>query len=94
MANSEVQKSVKRSKKEDHTNITVLPEDRAAIGKHAATNGVSAASRYFSRKLKHPVSVSTVMSIKNMYAEERKRCEQEQNSTGREYQEIVEGPFY
>ncbi len=69
MANSEVEKSKKRSKKRG-SYYEYSPEVRAVIGKYAAANGLSAASRYFSRKLKHPVSISTVASMKKMYAEE------------------------
>ena len=48
------------------------PETRAAIGEYAVTNGVAAASRFFTRKLKHPVSTSTVLCIKKAYLEERR----------------------
>ena len=37
--------------------------------RYASINGVTAASRFFSRKLKHPVSMSTVLSIKKSYNE-------------------------
>ncbi len=44
-------------------------EDRAAIARYATRNGVTAASRYFTRKLKTPVNKSTVhyMYIKQSY---------------------------
>ncbi len=48
------------------------PEDRAKIGQYACRNGVAATSRFFSRKMAHPVSTSTVMSIKKAYLSEKK----------------------
>ena len=88
MANSEVQKSDKRSKKRG-SYYEYSPEDRAVIGKYAKTNGLTAASRYFSRKLKHPVSISTVTSMKRMYVKEQEIRKRKSADTGDEYQEIV-----
>ena len=65
-ANREVEKILLEEKEPKRRGPfkTYSPETRAAIGKYASLNGVSAASRFFSRKLKHPVSTSTVLSIK------------------------------
>lgn len=76
MANSEVhsalrQTAERQSKRGEYNKFN--PETRAAIGKCAVMNGVSATARFFSRKLKHPVSTSTVLSIKKLYMEERDR---------------------
>ena len=46
---------------DDHT--------RAAIGKYATFHGVAPASCFFTRKLKHRVSETTVRSIRNAYDE-------------------------
>ena len=42
----------------------------AQIGKYANIHGAAAASHHLSRKLKHPVSESTVKSIRKIYQEE------------------------
>jgi len=42
---------------------------RVAIGKYATFHGVAPALCFFTRKLKHRVSETTVRSIKNVYDE-------------------------
>ena len=51
------------------------PEERAEIGKYATENGISAARRYFSRKLGMRISNSTISGMKAGYKQEvaRKR---------------------
>lgn len=49
-------------------------KDRAAIGRYAVQHGVTAASQYFTRKLKMPVNKSTVHYIKQSYVESIKRA--------------------
>ena len=83
-----MQQSEKRSKNRGHY-YEYSPEVRATIGKYAAANGLSAASRYFSKKLKHPVSISTVASMKKMYAEEREIRRRKSAGTGTDHQEIT-----
>ena len=74
MANSEVEKTIHASKSKKRGSYhQYSPETRAAIGKFASLNGVSASSRHFSRQLKHHVSTSTVLSIKKSHLEEKKR---------------------
>ena len=46
---------------------------RLQIARYACENGISAASLHFSRKLGHPVTSSTVHSIKTNYLEEIKK---------------------
>ncbi len=74
-ANQEVDRLIVESKqpKKRGPYRKYTPEIRAAIGKYANTNGVHAALRFFSRKLKHHVSASTMLSIKKAYVEERRR---------------------
>ena len=45
---------------------------RAEIGKYACHHGITAAVRFFSRKLEHDVSKSTILSIKKAYLEAMK----------------------
>ena len=68
-ANAEVRKSLDDSKqrKERGSYHLYNPKMCAAIGKYASTNGVSATSCFFSGKLKHHISMSTVLSIKKWY---------------------------
>lgn len=94
MANSEVEKTIhaarsKESKKRGSYH-QYSPEIRAAIGKFASINGVSACSRHFSRQLKHYVSTSTVLSIKKSYLEEKKCRDREEGDHAR--QEITKLP--
>ena len=49
------------------------PHVQADIGKYASLHGVTAAARYFSRKLGQTVSQTTVRSIRDSYNEEVKR---------------------
>ena len=90
-ANAEVRRSLDEgnSMKARRSYHRYSPKVRAAIGKYASTNGVSAASRFFSGKLKHHVSTSTVLSIKKSYMEERKRRERE----GGGYGEVQQLPW-
>ena len=54
MANSKVEKTIHASKSKKRGSYhQYSPETRAAIGKFASLNGVSASSRHFSRQLKH-----------------------------------------
>ena len=73
-ANAEVRKSLDDGKqvKARGSYHRYSPKMRAAIGKYASTNGVSAALRFFSGKLKHHVSTSQVLSIKKSYTEEER----------------------
>jgi len=43
------------------------------MGKYCITHGASAAAQYFSRKLQHRVTESTVKSIKKAYQEEQQK---------------------
>ena len=47
--------------------IRYSPAERAQIGKYASIYGVTAAARYFTRKLKTHLSKSTVNSIQDLY---------------------------
>ncbi len=87
MANAEVQRSLRDkaiSAKKRGTYHKYDPKTRTAIGKYACINGLSATSRLYSRKLGHHVSVTTIVSIKKGYIEEKKR---------RRDDEIVELPM-
>ena len=90
-ANAEVRKSLDDGKqmKQRGSYHQYSPKMRAAIGRYASTNEVSAASHFFSGKLKHHVSTSTVLSIKKSYTEERKRCEREDDG----YCEVQQLPW-
>ncbi len=48
------------------------PSVRANIGRYACFHGIAAAARYFSHKLGHRVSETTVHSIKKAYLEGKK----------------------
>ena len=57
---------------------TYNPSERFQIGKYASQHGATAAARYFSSKLKQPVSRSTAKCIRKMYEVElrkRRRCD-------------------
>ena len=57
---------------------TYSSSERSQIGKYASQHGATAASRYFSLKLKKTVSRSTVKSMKKAYEAElrkRRRCD-------------------
>ena len=43
------------------------------MGKYTSCHGVAAAARFFTRKLGHQVSETTVHSMKNAYLQEMKR---------------------
>ena len=45
----------------------------ADIGRYASQHGAAAASRHFTHKLGHPVSKTTVSSIKKAFVEETKK---------------------
>lgn len=53
------------------------PSIRAEIGRYAEIRGCSAASLYFTRKLGHKVSTSTVYTIKMDYLAEKKKSDEE-----------------
>ena len=71
-ANTEVSRALEESGKKKrrgpYTNYS--SELRAQIGKYASSHGTTAATQYFTRKLKEPISKSTVQSIKKSYKQE------------------------
>ena len=67
-ANLEVQ-AAQMEKKRRGPYKRYSPSVRAAIGKYACNNGVSAAAHFYSRKLNSIVSETTVRSIKSAYVE-------------------------
>ena len=50
-------------------NVHYISVLRAQIGRYACHYGITAASRFFSGKLKHDVSQSTILSIRDAYLE-------------------------
>ena len=74
MANREVRRSLEEGRSAKRgTYHKYDPETRASMGRYACTNGLSAAARYYSRVLGHKVSITTLVSIKKSYVEEKKR---------------------
>ena len=51
----------------------LTPSVRAEMGKYTSRHGVAAAARFFTRKLRHQVSETTVHSMKKAYLQEMKR---------------------
>ena len=68
------EKSKKRSPYQSY-----LPTLRLEIGKYPSLHGVTAASRYFTRKLKRAVSETTTRSIRDAYRKELKHRRLEYN---------------
>ena len=79
LAKLEIKKSTDASKRPTKRGSyhCYSPEQRAAIGKYACTNGVTATSRYFTRKLGHQVNTSTILSIKKAYLSEKNSRDKE-----------------
>lgn len=70
-ANTRVQEAEKSRKKRGPYR-SYSPTLRLEIGKYSSQHGVAAASRYFTRKLKKSVSVTTIRSIRDAYRKELK----------------------
>ena len=68
MERSAAKKSLKRGPYQKYT-----PQLRAAIGRHAAGNGVCAATRNYSRVLDKKINESTVCEFKEAYMKEQSR---------------------
>ena len=71
LANSEIRKANQPESRKRGTYHRYSPEERAKIGHYAHLNGVAAASRFFTRKMGHPVATTTVLSIKKAYLKEK-----------------------
>lgn len=74
-ANEEVRQAQASQKKKRGPYKQYSPKLCLGIGKYACQHGVSAAARYFSRKLGSKVSETTVRSIRDTYKDEVKRTE-------------------
>ena len=80
MLSRQQQDSTTTTKKARGKYHTYTPEERAAIGKYATENGISAARRYFSRKLGMRISNSTIGGMKAGYKQEVARKREEEDS--------------